>query len=134
MVALLQGINDERVAVASAKARFAATAAKSDVLEDNDVSAPSKRTRESTRDEDARLQAAYAKLEKVRETLTAFGASIFAGPTASSPLLTATLDAGDEANLEEKASLRTVKRKLVNPKYGWLDVQGKVHHRNSDRH
>jgi hypothetical protein len=44
------------------------------VLEDNDVSAPSKRARESTRDEDALLKAEYARLEKEKGTLATFGA------------------------------------------------------------
>ena len=108
--------------MAAATTRFAAVAAKSDVLEGSDVRAPSKRARESTRDEDARLQAAYARLEKARGALAAFGADSFAGPSASSSLLIATLDAGDEADLEEKTSLRMVKRKLVTPKHGWLDA------------
>ncbi len=133
-VALIQGICDERVAVAAATASFAADAAKSEVLEDNDVSAPSKRARESTRDEYARLQVAYAMLEKARGALAAFGAASFDGPATSSSLLIATLDADIEADLEEKASLRMVKRKLVTPKHGWLDAQGKVHQRNFDRH
>ncbi len=101
VVALIHGISDERVAPAAATTRFTATAAKSDVLEDNDVSAPSKRARESTRDEDARLHAGYARLEKARETLATFGAASFGGPTASSSLLSATLEAGDEVDLEE---------------------------------
>jgi len=89
VVALIQGINDKRIAVAAATSRVPAAAAKSDVLEDNDVSAPSKRAKESTKDEDARLQALLARLEKARETLAAFGAARFAGPFASSVLLTA---------------------------------------------
>ena len=55
--------------------------------------------------EDVRLQAAYARLEKARETLAAFGADTFAGLAASS-FSPAPLDAGDEADLEEKVSLR----------------------------
>ena len=102
VVAQIQGISDERVAVATAIARFAAAAAKSDVLEDSDVAAPSKRARESTRDEDACLQAAYVRLKKARETLAAFGAASFDG-LATSSFLTAPLDTGDEADLEEKA-------------------------------
>ena len=57
-----------------ATTRSAAAPAKSDVLEDNDVSAPSKRARESTRDEDALLKAEYARLEKEKGTLATFGA------------------------------------------------------------
>jgi len=134
VVVLIQGISDERVVVTAATTRFAAAVAKSDVLEGNDVSAPSKRARESTMDEDARLQAAYARRKKPRETLAAFGATNFAGPVASSSMLTVQLDACDEADLEEKDSLRSAKRTLVTPKHGWLDAQGKVHQRNFDRH
>jgi hypothetical protein len=43
-------------------------------------------------------------------------------------------DARDEVDLEEKASLRSVKRKLLTPKHGWLDAQGKVHQKNFNRH
>ncbi len=67
MVELVQGINDERIAVATATTHFLAVAAKSDALEDCDLTAPSKRARELTRAEDARLQAAYARLENARE-------------------------------------------------------------------
>jgi hypothetical protein len=119
--------------VAVATTRFAAVAAKSDALEDIDVTASAKRAREATKDEDARLQAAYVRLYKARETLTIYGASSIAWPIASSSMA-APLDAGDEADLKEKASLRTVKRKLVTLKHGWLDIQGKVHQRSFDMH
>jgi hypothetical protein len=49
VVAIIQGISDERVAVAAATIRFAAAITKSDTLEDNDATAPAKRVRESTR-------------------------------------------------------------------------------------
>ena len=132
VVALIQGISDERVAVAAATARFAAAAAKSDALADDDNSAGAKRAREAARDEDARLQAASVRLENARETLAKFGSSktiMPGGPTGT----TALLDPGDELDQEEKASSRVVKRKLVAPKHGWLDAASKVHQRNFDR-
>jgi hypothetical protein len=62
-----------------------------------------------------------------------YGAASFVGLDAFF-VFTAPLNAGDEADLEEKASLRLVKRKMVISKLGWLDAQGKVHQRNFDRH
>ena len=41
-IVLLDGVNDERVAVASASARFEAALAKSNLLLDDDVSRPRK--------------------------------------------------------------------------------------------
>jgi hypothetical protein len=55
VVALIQGMSDERVAVATATSRFAVVAAKSDALADDDNSTGAKRAREAARDEDARL-------------------------------------------------------------------------------
>ncbi len=55
MVALIHGIVDDRVAVVATICRFAVAATKSDAREGSDVTAPAKRVRESTRDEDARL-------------------------------------------------------------------------------
>ncbi len=75
VVALIQGIGDERVVVGAATTRFAAPAAKSDALADDDNSAGAKRAREAARDEDARLQAASVRLENARETLAKFGSS-----------------------------------------------------------
>jgi hypothetical protein len=45
-VALIDGVNDERIVVASANARFEAAIAKSDMLLDDGFSACAKRTRE----------------------------------------------------------------------------------------
>jgi len=124
VVALIQGINDERVTVAAATARFAAAAAKSDAPADDDNSAGAKRAREVARDEDARLHAASVILENARETLAnKFGSSKISGPRAPAGT-TAILDPGDELDQEEKASSRVVKRKLVAPKHGWMDAAG----------
>ncbi len=119
VVALIEGISDERVVVAAATARFMAAPAKRDALADDDNSAGAKRARESASDEDARLQAASVRLENARDTLARYGAAKIAGLAAPSSLTT---DPGDEVDLEEKASMRSVKRNLVAPKHGWLDA------------
>ncbi len=115
--------------MAAATARFAAAAAKSDALADDDNAAGAKRARESARGEDARLQAASARLENAKEILAKYGSVKIIGSGAPTGT-TAALDAGDELDQEEKASSRVVKRKLVAPKHGWLDALGKVHQRN----
>ena len=131
VVALIEGISDERVAVAAATARFMAAAAKSDALADDDNSAGAKRAREASREEDARLQAASDRLQNARDSLARYGEAKIAGPAT---LFADTPDPGDGIDQEEKASSRSVKRKLVAPKHGWLDAQGKVHQKNFDRH
>ena len=110
MVARIEGISDERVVVAAATAHFMAAAAKSDALADDDNSAGAKRARESSREEDARLQAASVRLENARDTLARYGAAKIAGPSALSAAMP---DPGDDIDQEEKASSRSVKRKLV---------------------
>ncbi len=69
---LLEGVNDERVAVASASARFEATLVKSDLLPDDDASAPSKRIREKVLEEETRLNAARVRLLAARAEMAAF--------------------------------------------------------------
>ncbi len=132
VVALIEGISDERVVVEAATTRFAAAAAKSDALADDDNTVGAKRAKESARENDARLQAASARLGNARETLAKYGSVKIIGPGAPAGT-TAALDEGDELNQEEKASSRVVKRKLVAPKHEWLDAAGKVHQRNFDR-
>jgi len=132
IVAPIQGISDERVAVVAATIRFVAATAKSDALADDGNTARAKKAREAARDEDARLQTASVRLENARETLANYGSAKIIGlgaPTGT----TALLDAGDELDQEKKASSRVVKRKLVAPKHGWLDAAGKVHQRTFDR-
>ena len=46
VVALIEGVSDERVAVAAANVRFEAALARSDLLSDDDSSAAAKRIRE----------------------------------------------------------------------------------------
>ena len=63
MVALMQGVGDERVAMAAALARLEAALVKSEALGDDDVSVGAKRIREKTIAEEARLMAARAELK-----------------------------------------------------------------------
>ena len=60
--ALIDGVTDERVAVAFGNARFEATIAKSDLLPDDDSSAGAKRTRERALAKKARLTATRGRL------------------------------------------------------------------------
>ncbi len=133
VVALIEGINDERVAVAAATSRFDAATAKSDTLADDDNTVGAKMAKEAAMDEDARLQVASSRLENARETLAKYGSVKIIGPRAAEGT-TAPLDAGDELDQEEKASSRVVKRMLVAPKHGWLEASGIVHQRNFVRY
>jgi hypothetical protein len=58
VVALIEGVSDERVAVADAIVRFEAALAKSEILGDDDSSAGAKRIRDKTLSEEARLTSA----------------------------------------------------------------------------
>ncbi len=80
VVELIEGITDERVVVAAATARFDAATSKSDALANDDNTAGAKRSRESVREEDARLQVASARLENARETLAKYGYVKITGP------------------------------------------------------
>ncbi len=71
-VVLLQGVNDERVVVAFASARFEETLAKSDLLPDDDASAPAKRIKDKVVAEETRLSAARVRRLAARAELTAF--------------------------------------------------------------
>ncbi len=55
-VVLLEGVNDERVAVTSASARFEASLVKSDMLLDDDASAPAKRIKDKVLTEETMLK------------------------------------------------------------------------------
>ena len=83
VVALMQGVGDESVAVAAALARFEAALVKSDALGDDDVSAGAKRIREKTLAEEERLVAVRAELKAGRNSLVAYGIAVHG---ASAPL------------------------------------------------
>ena len=84
VVALMQGVGDERVAVATALARFEAALVKSDAFGDDDVSAGAKRIREKTLAEEARLVTARGELKVVRNALAAYGIAVH-GASATLP-------------------------------------------------
>ncbi len=115
-VALIDGVIDERVAVASANARFEATIARSDVLLDDDSSAAAKRIREKVLAEEARLNAGRIRLQADRAELAAYGVAIHG---AMPPAVTGSpsVKVDDEDAADNKAQ-RLLKRKLPSPKDG----------------
>ena len=116
VVAVMQGVGDERVAVAAALARFEAALVKSDALGDDDVSAGAKRTREKTLAEEARLVTARAELKAARNALAAYGIAVH-GASAPLPGAASSSKLDDEDALEKKEN-RMLKRKLPAPKDG----------------
>ena len=62
-VALIDGVSDERVVVASANVMFEATIARSDVVLDDESSAPTKRIRDKVLAEEARLISARVRVQ-----------------------------------------------------------------------
>jgi hypothetical protein len=99
----MQGVGDERVAVAAARTRLEAALVESDALGDDDVSAGAKRIREKTLAEEARLVAARAELKAARNSLVANGIPVHG---VSAPLLGAASSSklDDEDALEKKAN------------------------------
>ncbi len=116
VIAMMQGVGDERVAEATAMARFEAVLVKNDALGYHDSSAGAKRMREKTLVEEARLMAARAELKAVRKYLDAYGIAVHG---ASAPLLGAAPSSklDDEDALEKKKNMMQ-KRKLPSPKDG----------------
>ena len=131
-VVLLQGANDERVAVASASARFEAALAKSDMLPDGDASAPAKRIREKVLVEETMLNAARGRLLAARAELAAFAVAA-CGAASSGVAGTSTAKLNEDDTLERKES-RLLKRKLPSPKDGWKDARGANIVSFADRH
>ena len=76
VVALIQGVGDERVAVEAALARFETTLLKSDALGVDDSSARAKRVREMNLAEEARLIATRVSLKAARDSLAAYGIAV----------------------------------------------------------
>ena len=131
VVALMQGVGDERVAVAAALARFEAALVKSDALGDDDVSAGAKRTREKTLAEEARLVTARGELKAARNALAAYGIAVH-GASAPLPGAASSSKLDDEDALEKKEN-RMLKRKLPAPKDGWKGLKGMTIQLYSDR-
>jgi hypothetical protein len=112
----MQGGGDERVVVAAALARFEATLLKSDVLGDHGSLAGTKRIREKTLAEDARVVAARAELKAAINSLVAYGIAVH-GASAPLPGVTSSSKPDDEYSLEKKENMM-LKRKLPSPKDG----------------
>jgi hypothetical protein len=129
VLVLFEGVSDERVVVATATARFAAAAAKSDMLGDDDNSAGAKRLRESTSVENGRLSTVRTRLAESREILANYGTAMSVIPDLSLFASASNAEKVDEVDLEEKQSSKMLKRKLPAPTHGWLDASGKVHQR-----
>ncbi len=115
-VALIDGVSDERVAIAFANARFEAAIAKSDVLLDDDSSASAKRIREKVMAEESRLDAARVRLQVARAELAAYGVAIH-GALPSAIAGNPSVKVDDEDAAEKKAQ-RLLKRKFPSPKNG----------------
>ncbi len=120
-VALIDGVSDERVAVASANARFEAAIARSDVLLDDDFSVAAKRIREKVLAEEARLTAARIRLQAAGAELAAYGVAIHGAMPPASGSSSVKVDDEDAA---DKKAQRLLKRKLPSPKDGWKDGKG----------
>jgi hypothetical protein len=131
VVALIQGVSDKRVAMATALARFEATLLKSDALGDDDSSAGAKGIREKTPAEEARLLAARAELKVAENFLATYGIAVH-GASAPLPGATSSSKLDDEDALEKKENMMMGK-KLPSPKNGWKDVKGMIIQMYSDR-
>jgi len=118
----MQGVGDERVAVAAAMARFEAALVKSDALGDDDVTAVAKRIREKTLAEEARLVAARAESKVARNSLAAYGIAVH-GASAPLPRAATSSKLDDEDALEKKENMMLI-RKLPSPKNDRKDVKG----------
>jgi hypothetical protein len=124
VVALVDGVIDERVAVALALVRFEATLVKSDMMADDDSSTGAKRTRDKTMAEEARLTTTRDKLTVARAALAAYGVAI-SGASAPTVGGVASAKADDEDAVETKGQ-RLLKRKLPSPKDDRNDPKGVI--------
>ena len=100
---LTQSGSDEDAAVQAAATRFDSALAKSDKLADDDDSAGAKRKRDNTLLEEARLNAARARLAAITAQLTAVSVAQLSASGAASrsaPSTSAAVD--DEDSAEEK--------------------------------
>jgi len=113
---LLELASDARSVVTEAKARFDAPMAKSDALDDSDVT---KAARTQPKVEEARLNGARARLAQASVDLSAIFVARFGAPrqTGSGSRSKPRLDSGG-------AGLKLLKRKLHAPKDGWKDAKG----------
>ena len=128
-------IVDERRAVAEAHVRFESALAKSDNLQDDDVSPTAKLVRERTAVEEARLNGARARMAVARDSLATFSVSVFGAlpRTATVPSIPK-MGENEAEERREKKPTKLLKRKLLAPKDGWLDKKGIILHSYRDRH
>jgi len=111
--------------------------AKSDKLADDEESDGAKRKRDTTLLEEARLNAARARLAAIMAQLTIVSvAQLSAIGTASrsAPSTSAAVD--DEDSTEEKLAKckkPMLEKRLPRPRFGWLDATGKIHQVDYDR-
>ena len=115
-IALIDGVSDERVVVASVNVRFEAAVAKSDMLLDDNSSAGAKRINEKALAEEARLTAARVMLQDAIAEMAAYGVAIHGAlppAVAGSPSIKV-----DDENASDKKAQRLLKRKLPSPKDG----------------
>jgi hypothetical protein len=128
---------DEGAAALAATTRFETALAKIDKLTDDDDSVGAKRKRDTTLLEEARRNAARAKLVAIMAHLTdvlvarlsAIGAASRSAPSTSAV-------ADDEDSAEEKLAKRQklmLEKRLPRPRFGWLDAASKIHQMDHDR-
>ncbi len=109
-VAFIDGVSDERLAVASANARFDAAIANCGLPADDDSSAGAKMTKDKALAEEARLTSARVKLQVDRAKLATYGVAIHgASPSAIGGSPSVKVDDEDAA---DKKAQRLLKRKL----------------------
>jgi len=105
---LLELASDARSVVAEAKARFDAAMAKSDALDDSDVTKAAGIVRDKAKAEETRLNGARARLAQASADLSAISVARFGAarqlPSSSKPKLQ-----------EDKESNKLLKRKLPAP-------------------
>jgi 3-methyladenine DNA glycosylase Tag len=114
---LLELASDARSVIAEAKARFDAAMAKSDALDDSDVTKAAGIVRDQAKVEETRLNGARARLAQASADLSAISVARFGAarqPARSSkPKLQ-----------DDKESSKLPKRKLSAPMKGWNDSKG----------
>ena len=126
---LLELASDARSVVAEAKARFDAAMAKSDALDDSDVTKAAGIVRDKAKAEETRLNGARARLAQASADLSAISVTRFgaARQTGAGNSVKPRLDPGE-------ARSKLLKRKLSAPKDGWKDAKGVTLNVFTDRH
>jgi hypothetical protein len=115
-VMLLDMASDARSVVAEATARFEAALAKSDALDDADVTKVAGIIRDMAKVEEARLNGARARLAQASADLSAIYVARFGASRQPSSMKPKPQD--------DKESSKLLKRKLPAPMDGWKDPKG----------